>query len=238
VFVGATIARYRVLEKLGAGGMGEVYRAHDDALDRDVAVKLLLPEGDSDAASVERFIREARAASALNHPHIVTIFEAGQVDGTHFIVMELVRGRTFRALIGQPAGVDILRDLGSQVAKALAAAPAAGIVHRDMKPENIMVRDDGYVKVLDFGVARLMPLGSEDSTLHGVADTVSRRSSARSVTCRPSRLRTAWWTPQPTSSRSASSCTSWPPDCILSRPTPPTACWTRSFRRPRHRRAG
>jgi len=174
VFVGATIARYRVLEKLGAGGMGEVYRAHDNDLDRDVAVKLLLPEGDSDAASVERFIREARAASALNHPHIVTIFEAGQVDGTHFIVMELVRGRTFRALIGQPAGVNILRDLGSQVAKALAAAHAAGIVHRDIKPENIMVRDDGYVKVLDFGVARLMPRGSEDSTLHGVADTVSR----------------------------------------------------------------
>ena len=172
--VGATIARYRVIEKLGAGGMGEVYRAHDDDLGRDVAVKLLLQESNGDAMAIQRFILEARAASALNHPHIVTIFEAGQVDGTHFIVMELVRGRTFRALIGQPISIDSLRDLGSQIAKALATAHAAGIVHRDIKPENLMVRDDGYVKVLDFGVARLKPLGSETSTFQSALDSVNR----------------------------------------------------------------
>jgi tetratricopeptide (TPR) repeat protein len=146
------IAHYRVLDVLGEGGMGVVYRAHDDRLGRDVALKLLRPG--ADAVVIERFLREAKVASSLNHPNIVTVFEAGQAEHGHFMAMELVRGRTLRPLVGQPAPVPRVSSLVRQVAEALAVAHEAGLVHRDVKPENIMVRDDGYVKVLDFGLTR------------------------------------------------------------------------------------
>jgi adenylate cyclase len=133
--------------------MGEVYRARDEQLERDVAIKFL-PERLADQPSaVSRFIREAKAASALNHPNIITILDAGTVKTRRFIIMELVRGRTLREVIGHETAPSVLLPVMIQTARALAAAHEAGIIHRDIKPENVMVRDDGYVKVLDFGLA-------------------------------------------------------------------------------------
>ena len=151
--VGRKIGHYEIQSLLGAGGMGEVYLARDLKLDRQIAVKILPAE--TDAAQVQRFEREARAASALNHPNIITIHEIGRDDQTHFIATELVAGQTLREKIASGA-IDIKEALSIavQTADALAAAHAAGIVHRDIKPENIMVRPDGLVKVLDFGLAK------------------------------------------------------------------------------------
>lgn len=152
------IGAYELLGDLGAGGMSRIYRARDTRLNRDVAVKVLSDDLVRDADAVERFLREARAASALNHPNIVTIFDAGELAGQQFIVMELVKGKTLRSIIiEEHHALDALPGITTQIARALAAAHEAGIVHRDIKPENIMVRDDGYVKVVDFGVARLLP---------------------------------------------------------------------------------
>ena len=156
--VGVTLGQYRILAKLGAGGMGEVYRAHDDRLDRPVAIKLLSGGITANEDRVTRFRSEARTVSALNHPHIVVIHDFGDVEGQPFIVTELVDGVTLRKRLEQgPVGVRDAIDIGRQVASALAAAHERGIVHRDIKPENIMLRPDGYVKVLDFGLAKLAP---------------------------------------------------------------------------------
>ena len=152
---GAQLGPYTVTSILGGGGMGEVYCAHDARLDRDVAIKVLPERITRDPAAVERFSREARAASALNHPNIVTIHEIAESGHGRFIVMELVHGHTLRKRVGQPFTLDGFGALATQIARALAVAHVAGIVHRDVKPENIMVRDDGYVKLLDFGLARL-----------------------------------------------------------------------------------
>ena len=146
--------RYELIQRLGRGGMGEVYRARDRTLEREVALKFLVAR---QRHAVSRFVREARAASALNHPNIVTIYDAGKTGQVHFIVMEFVSGRTLRRSIGQPLPAGALIDLGIQMSKALGAAHAAGIIHRDIKPENIMVRDDGSLKILDFGLARWEP---------------------------------------------------------------------------------
>ena len=170
--VGTRLGPYEILSALGAGGMGEVYRARDTKLDREVAIKVLKKQ--DDALAVERFFREARAASALNHPNIVTVFDAGQAAQGHYIVMELVRGRGLRSLIGQPIDAEKLLSLARQMAEALVVAHEAGIVHRDVKPENIMVRDDGYVKVLDFGLARLSPQIDSAATRETVIATESR----------------------------------------------------------------
>jgi Tol biopolymer transport system component/serine/threonine protein kinase len=159
--VGRSLGPYNILSPLGAGGMGEVYLAEDVRLNRRVALKLLPAAFTEDQERVRRFGREAHAASALNHPNIVTIHEVGEWDGVHFIATEFVEGRTLRSLIageGLKAG-DAL-SVASQVAEALAAAHAAGIIHRDIKPENIMLRPDGYAKVLDFGIAKLTERGA------------------------------------------------------------------------------
>jgi len=164
--LGTHLGHYRVDAVLGRGGMGEVYRAYDTRLDRAFAIKVL-PEGAAGRpSSVDRFLREARAASALNHPNIVTVHEVGETDeGAVFIVQELVDGETLRARMGSPLPLDALADIGRQTAQALATAHAAGIVHRDVKPENVMVRRDGYVKVLDFGLARILSAdGGDDRT--------------------------------------------------------------------------
>jgi eukaryotic-like serine/threonine-protein kinase len=155
-----TISHYRILSKLGAGGMGEVYLAEDPRLGRRVALKILPARFTRDADRVERFEREARAASALSHPNIVTVYEIGQAGEVHFIATELVEGLTLRQRIARgrvpaPEAIDIAR----QLAEALSAAHAAGVTHRDIKPENIMIREDGYVKVLDFGLAKLTETG-------------------------------------------------------------------------------
>jgi hypothetical protein len=149
--VGARFGRYELLHPIGCGGMGEVWAAHDTELDRPVALKFLFP---ALGRVAERLTREAKAASALNHPHIVTVYEVVWHEDTPIIVMELVDGRALRALSGTPQPVERVVDIGLQTAKALAAAHAHGVVHCDIKPENILVRNDGYVKVLDFGLAR------------------------------------------------------------------------------------
>lgn len=143
--------------------MGEVFRANDTRLDREVALKLMPSGAKTDLRAVERFAREARAASALNHPNIVTIYDIGESEFGRYIAMELIRGRTLAAVIKDGASEEMAVDVIAQAAEALAVAHDAGIVHRDVKPENVMVRDDGYVKVLDFGLARLLNPNSGDA---------------------------------------------------------------------------
>ncbi|MGH9799368.1 MAG: protein kinase domain-containing protein, partial [Blastocatellia bacterium] len=153
---GRLFGAYRIVSKLGAGGMGEVWLAEDSRLKRKIALKLLPAPFTADTERVRRFEREARAASALNHPNILTIHEIGQADGTHFIATEFVEGQTLRQRLQQSKlSISEALDIAAQIASALAAAHAAGIVHRDIKPENVMLRPDGYVKVLDFGLARI-----------------------------------------------------------------------------------
>lgn len=153
--IGTRVGAYEIVAPIGAGGMGEIYRACDSRLDREVAIKVLPAEFTADHDRVRRFVQEAKAASALSHPNIITIYEIGEGEFGRFIAMELVEGRTLREMIGEPLSWDKLSSLCGQAAKALAVAHASGIVHRDIKPENIIVRPDGYVKVLDFGLARL-----------------------------------------------------------------------------------
>jgi eukaryotic-like serine/threonine-protein kinase len=156
--IGSLFSRYRVIEPLGAGGMGEVYLAEDTTLHRPVALKILPPQHVQDEERVRRFKQEAHAASALNHPNILTVHEAGESEGRHFIATEFVDGETLRTLLRRTGSLpprEVLA-IGAQVASALAAAHDVGIVHRDIKPDNVMVRRDGYVKVLDFGIAKLM----------------------------------------------------------------------------------
>jgi len=154
--VGKTVSHYRVLEKLGEGGMGVVYKARDTHLDRLVAIKVLPPEKVADPERKRRFVQEAKAASALNHPNIITIYDIDTADGIDFIAMEYVAGKTLAELIGRK-GLKLTETLkcGVQMADALAAAHATGIVHRDLKPGNVMVTESGLVKVLDFGLAKL-----------------------------------------------------------------------------------
>ena len=158
LLVDREIGTYRIERLLGSGGMADVYLAHDCKLDRSVALKILQPELMQNPDRVRRFEREARAISTLNHPNIVTIFDVGEMDGCHYIATELVDGKTLRELIGSLSLEDIL-SIVSQVAEALEAAHRNRIVHRDIKPENVMVRSDGYVKVLDFGLVKLTEPG-------------------------------------------------------------------------------
>src|SRR5436305_12512120 len=152
---GTSLGRYEIRSHLGAGGMGEFYLAWDTMLDREVALKILPPEIAADQQRMQRFVQEAKTASALNHPNILTIFEIGQTDGSYFIATEYIDGVTLRQhMASHRLKLAEALDIAAQIAAALTAAHAAGIVHRDIKPENIMLRPDGYVKLLDFGLAK------------------------------------------------------------------------------------
>jgi serine/threonine-protein kinase len=177
---GTNIGPYKVLDSLGSGGMGEVYLARDMRLGRKIALKFLSVDFTKDEERVRRFQQEARAASALNHPNLITIFEIGEVDSIHFISTEFIEGETLRCRMSpRRMSTQEICDIAIQVASALTAAHAAGIAHRDIKPENIMIRPDGVVKVLDFGLAKL----SEHSTPNG--STIDPMAITKAVETEP-----------------------------------------------------
>jgi len=174
ITAGTRLGRYEIRSKIGEGGMGEVYLAHDMKLDRKVALKILPAEIAGDRNRMNRFVQEAKAASALNHPNIITIHEIDQTDAAHFIAMEFIDGETLRErLSGAPMKLSEVLDVAIQTSSAFSAAHAAGIVHRDLKPENIMLRRDGIVKVLDFGLAKL--------TEQLPADSIDREAPTRAL---------------------------------------------------------
>ncbi|MBA3356843.1 MAG: serine/threonine protein kinase, partial [Pyrinomonadaceae bacterium] len=172
---GQVVGHYQIIAPLGKGGMGEVYLASDTKLDRKVALKLLPVEFTNHKDLLRRFIQEAKAASSLNHPNIITIHEIGEIDSVHFIATEFIDGQTLKQRMKRARlkFADVL-DVSIQVASALEAAHAAGLVHRDIKPENIMQRPDGYVKVLDFGLAKLTEKSSQSKVLDSEVGTMLR----------------------------------------------------------------
>src|SRR5229473_38902 len=172
---GTKLGPYEIQSPLGAGGMGEVYRARDTRLGREVAIKVLRGQVSPTKEHLDRFEREARSASALNHPNIVTIYELGQADSTHYIAMELVAGKTLRELLNSGSmPMRKIIQIAAQVADGLSKAHEAGITHRDLKPENLVVSQDGVVKILDFGLAKLASRGDEPSETTTIVDSQTK----------------------------------------------------------------
>ncbi len=163
--IGCKLAQYRVMEKIGAGGMGVVYRARDERLERDVALKVLPAGALSDESARKRFQQEALALSQLNHPNICTIYEVGEAEGQTYIAMEFVDGRPLSEIVrGEGVAAEAAIRYGSQIAAALAHAHERGVVHRDVKASNIMITRDGRAKALDFGLAKRLSLKEDEET--------------------------------------------------------------------------
>ena len=178
--IGECFNQYEIIRQIGAGGMGEVYLATDKKLDRQVAVKILNETYSRDESNLRRFTQEAKAVSALNHPNILVIHEIGEAGDVHFIVSEFVEGKTLREIISQsPLKLSEILDFSIQIANALSVAHTANIVHRDIKPENIIVRPDGYVKILDFGLAKL--IGQQKSLIGLEDETAKQNNTAKGV---------------------------------------------------------
>jgi serine/threonine-protein kinase len=178
---GTSLGHYEIIKQIGAGGMGEVYLAKDKKLDRQVAIKILNERFSRDESNLRRFVSEARAASALNHPNILTIYEIGESDDVHYIVSEFIKGNTVRETLKENTlELSAVLDISIQIANALCAAHEARLVHRDIKPENIMIRPDGFVKVLDFGLAKLV--GQENKSILGLEhSTALQNHTAKGV---------------------------------------------------------
>ena len=172
----SNISHYRIVSKIGAGGMGEVYKAHDSRLDREVAIKMLPPEFATDEDRLRRFEQEAKATSALNHPNILTVYDIGEHDGSPFIVSELLDGEELRQRLDEgPIPLRKVTEYAQQIVSGLTTAHEKGIVHRDLKPENLFITNDDRVKILDFGLAKLRApktdiQGSEDATRRAITN--------------------------------------------------------------------
>ena len=206
--------RYQITERIGIGGMAEVYRAQDNVLGRLVAVKVMLPQYAADPNFTKRFKQEAAAAANLQSPYIVNVYDWGQDDGTYYIVMEFVRGSDLKTAINERGAINQRKvaEIGSQVCQALSVAHNLDIIHRDIKPQNIMVQPDGNVKVMDFGIARAK---------NSVMTQTSSACWARRTTSRRSRRRARNSPPPATSTRWASCCTRPPrASCPSTAPMP------------------